>query len=164
LLPFTQPPLTATENAFTAGMLTGQQLQHAATLGNPVGRLGTLVEGKQQQHQEAIDGLHQHPPLPTRRMYSSPAVVSDSSGSAGAAAGGTAAEGSRASRLLRRLPGGDRMVDWVSNARRDSWRKQQEQLQKDRFDINQVRWAVGHLFFLMNCPALSLAPLGMHTC
>lgn len=165
--------LLPAENAFTAGMVTGQQLQHAATFAAashtaPPGRLMPLIEGKphqqQQPEQHGNGSAPGGPAAPSgiwRRVFSAPdAAAADAAvlGGVGAAAassptqgrggsgGGAAAAGGRGgggvggavARLLGRLPGGRKLEQWVRNGRSDSWRKQQEQLQRDKYDIHQV--------------------------
>lgn len=136
------------ENAFTAGMLTGQQLQHAATMAHPptalpaAGRLMPLIEGKPQHHD--LNDFTPGAPTPLGRVFSAPAApVGDpaaASASASADDGSGAGVSSSAGKLLERLPGGKRALQWLKGGRSDSWRKQQEQLQRDKYDVHQVRY------------------------
>lgn len=126
-----------------------------------------LIEGKPHQQQPEQQGNGSAPGGPAapagiwRRVFSAPdAAAADAAvlGSVGAAAsslsqgrggsgGGTAAAGGRGgggvggavARLLGRLPGGWKLEQWARSGRSDSWRKQQEQLQRDKYDIHQVR-------------------------
>jgi hypothetical protein len=41
-------------------------------------------------------------------------------------------------KFVGKLPGGGKLEEWVRNGRSNSWRKQQEQLQRDKYDIHQV--------------------------
>jgi hypothetical protein len=103
-----------------------------------------LIEGKQQHHD--VNGFPPGPSAQLGRVFSAPAGAAHHTGYPGAAAtgAGDGAEGSGgggssgAIELLERLPGGRRALQWWKSGRSDSWRKQQEQLQRDKYDMNQV--------------------------
>jgi hypothetical protein len=109
------------------------------------GRLMPLIEGKQQHHD--LNGFTPGSPAHLGRVGSAPAgpgypasyPAAAVSGGGGGGADGSGGGGSiRASKLLERLPGGRQALQWWKGGRSDSWRKQQEQLQRDKYDINQV--------------------------
>lgn len=171
-LPQTHSNNLETENAFTAGMLTAEQVQYAATLGQPgtasaggavaggaggnmmstaQTKLTPLIEHQQQfsaQHANGGHGAasgagsglqHSHTAPPNvrwsfkHRSSSSNAAAGEQQQGGGSGGGG----GGVGSKLLAMLPGWLHAQKWRQK-RGDSWRKQQEQLNRDRYDMHQL--------------------------
>jgi hypothetical protein len=101
---------------------------------------GAVAGGQQQQQQQQQQQHKWGQPgvAPEQQPY-----AHDGSGAArwnggsDAGAGGSGGAG-WAGRLLQRLPGGARLRRWVRLQRGDSWRRAQEQLQRDKLALTQV--------------------------
>lgn len=137
--------LASSDNAFTAGVLTSQQIQYAASMGrHPTdvlagsSKLLTLHEHSQQQH----TGLNGSPAAAgSHPQHQHQHQQLSHGGSSGHGSGGNnhaAAPkiGSGAASKLRQRS--QKFKDWLQHGREDSWRQQQEQLQQDKYTINQV--------------------------